>query len=284
MQDLLTLNDYYANYTAGLLKKNDLECAILSAVREDVNRFGLSGWSKDDYDDYISSLYPRMSRAIDTYREAGSSFETYIGTMVRLTAREYRSRQVRSYMEETAAWIIQLPELYACESEPAYNEPIAEEPESPIKLNNPRQLLILILKCYNHVSPEFLEKVSPSLGMEPETLIKMINQLKEQREKYDAELVTMREKINNQFYRCILFEKKLKVLSADNPTAQRLQNQLERGRIRLSNMRRRFARKRINPPNRQIAKLLGLSKSTVDAVLYKLKTKNKTLLKTLDQN
>jgi hypothetical protein len=199
MQDLLSLNDYYANYAAGLLKKQEFESLIINTVRQDVHRFGISGWSREDYDDYISSIYPRISRAIDAYQETGSSFESYIGTLVRLTAREYRSRQISSYMEETAAWITQIPEMYAYETEPSYNDRVTEETDNPAPSKNPRQLLILILKCCSHVSAEFLEKVSPSVGMEPEALGKMIIQLKEQREKRETEVIALRERINRHF-------------------------------------------------------------------------------------
>jgi RNA polymerase sigma factor (sigma-70 family) len=272
MQDLLSLNDHYANYAAGLLRKQEFESHIVNTVRQNVHHFGISGWSREDYDDYISSIYPRISRAIDVYQESGSSFESYIGTLIRLTAREYRARQIRNYMEETAAWITQLPEMYAYDTEPTYNDRITEEIKNPVLSKNPRQLLILILKCCSHVSAEFLEKISPSVGMAPEALGKMIMQLKEQREKRETEVVTLREKINRYFYNCILCEKKLKVLTADSVNAQRVKRQLEQKRTKLASTRKLLARKRLDPSNHQIAKILGLSKGTVDSVLYKLKT------------
>jgi DNA-directed RNA polymerase specialized sigma24 family protein len=273
MQNLLSLNEQYANYAAGLLEKKDFESIIIKIIRQDVHRFGISGWSREDYDDYVSSIYPRISRAIDVYQESGSSFESYIGTLVRLTAKEYRSRQLLGYMEETAAWITQLPEMYAHEAEALYNDHMTEETEGPVQLKNPRQLLILVLKCCNHVSTEFLEKVSPSVGVEPEALGKMITQLKEQREKREAEVMALRERINRHFYQCILFEKRLKVLAEGSIAAQRMKKQLAQKRAKLTNTRKQLAKKRLDPSNYQIAKLLGLSKGTVDTVLYKLKTR-----------
>lgn len=285
MQNLLTndavsnksgsLNDLYANYKKGLLKKDDFEASVLNTVRSDIHRFGMSGWSKYDYDDYISSIYDHISRAIGVYQEVGSSFETYISAIVRLTAKEYRSRQIRNYVEETAAWITQLPDLYACESEEVYNEQIneylGEETKKPVQLHNPRQLLILILKCCTHVTRDFLEKISPSVGIAPEALCAMVDQLKEQRQKYELDILKLRERINRQFYRCILFEKNLKELSRDSIATQRTKRRLEQERGRLVNTRNRLARKRLDPSNTQIAQILGLSKGTVDTVLYKLK-------------
>ena len=274
MQNSFSLNDLYTRYAAGLLKKKEFEGAIFKSIQENVRRFGLVGWNKEDSDDYISSLYQRISQAISAYQETGSSFETYIGAMVRLTAKEFRSRQMRGYLEEDAAWLTQLPDIYACESELEYHDHITPETEAPIKLNNPRQLLILILKCCSHVSTDFMEKVSPQLGIEAKVLGEMIDYLKEQRKKREMEIATLREKINRQFYHCILLEKKLQVITGDSAVAQRLKNQLEQGRDKLSKIRKRLTRRRIDPSNFQIAKLLGISKGTVDSVLYNLRRRN----------
>jgi DNA-directed RNA polymerase specialized sigma24 family protein len=271
MHSLFTLNDLYADYAAGLMNKKDFEGSIFKTIRENVHCFGLVGWNREDSDDYISSLYPRISRAIDAYQETGSSFESYIGAMIRLTAREYRSRQLRGYCEETAAWIAHLPELYVCENEIEYDEQIAAGAEGSMILKTPRQLLILILKCSNHVSVSLLEKIAPKLGLEPEVLNEMIDRLKQMHEKRTMDIAFLREKINSQFYRCILYEKKLQTLMPDSVAAQRLRKSLKAGRNRLERTRKKLARSRIDPSNSQIAQLLGISKGTVDSVLYNLR-------------
>jgi DNA-directed RNA polymerase specialized sigma24 family protein len=271
MQISFTLNNLYADYMAGLLNKKDFEASIFKTIKENVHCFGLVGWNREDSDDYISSLYPRISRAIDAYQEAGSSFETYIGSMVRLTAKEYRSRQLHGYYEETAAWIAHLPEMYVCENEIEYDEQIAAGTEASMIVKTPRQLLILILKCSNHVSADLLEKIAPRLGLEPDELNEMIDRLKQMHEKRTMDIATLHEKMNSRFYRCILYEKKLQTLMPDSAPAQRLRKKLKTGRNRLERTRRRLAHSRIDPSNSQIAQLLGLSKGTVDSVLYNLR-------------
>jgi DNA-directed RNA polymerase specialized sigma24 family protein len=270
MQNSFSLNELYVRYTDGLLKKKELEGEIFKSIQENINRYGLVGWTKQDSDDYLSSLYLRISRAINTYQETGSSFETYINSMVRLTAKEYRSRQIRSYLEENAVWITQLPDMYVCENDVEYNDHAAET-KPPEKFKNPRQLLILLLKCSNHVTSDFLERISPRLGIEPESLSTLINHLKRQREKREMEITLLREKINLQFYRCILLEKRLRLMAENSVGAQRLRKKLEQGRNRLIRIRKQIAYKRFDPSNAQIAKLLGISKGTVDSVLYNLR-------------
>jgi DNA-binding MarR family transcriptional regulator len=273
MHHSYALNDLYAKYTAGLLEKKEFEGAIFKKVRDNVHRLGTAGWNREDSDDFLSWLYLRISRAINTYQEIGSSFETYITNLVHLSAKEYRARQIRGYFQETAAWIAHIPEMYVCDHEAEYQEQGAEETESRFNIKNPRQLLILILKCSSHVSPDFLEKISSQLGMDSHTLSQMIDRLKEQREKRDRDILLMRERVNRQFYRCILFEKKLQSAEEGSIIAERLKKKLEQGRDRLLKMRNRLLRTRLDPSNMQIARLLGVSKGTVDSVLYNLKTR-----------
>jgi len=271
-------------YAAGLLKKGSFEVAIFRIIKKNMRHLGLTGWNREERDDFISSLYPRISRAIDKYRETGSTFEIYINTLVRLTAKEYCMNAARNYVKETAAWLAQVPNMYVSEDETEYDDYSGAETENadkPVKLKNPRQLLILILKCCNYVTEDFLEKVSPQLGIKPETLNTMIDRLKKQREERITEFSLMREKAGNQLYRIIFYQKELEALAEDTVITQRLKKRLEHGRIRLKRMRRRIARVRLDPTNLQIAKLLGLSKSTVDNVLYILRSRAESLEKAL---
>ena len=97
------------------------------------------------------------------------------------------------------------------------------------------------------------------------------------------EFSLMRERAGNQLYRCIFYQKELEALTENNIIAQRLKKRLEHGRIRLKRMRRRMARARLDPSNLQIAKLLGLSKSTVDTVLFNLRERAKQPVEVLQE-
>jgi DNA-directed RNA polymerase specialized sigma24 family protein len=277
MQKTQSLNDLYADYAVGLLEKRKFEGLIFRAIQKDIRSLCLPGWDREDYDDYTSWVFPRVSRAIDAYREVGSSFEAYIGTMIRLAAREYRLRQTHKSITESAAWMAHAPDLYACESIPEYDElvTLGKKEASPISAlpRNPKQLLILVLKCCSHVSDDFLERVSPRLGIRPETLNGMIARLRERRVKREQEIQLLRERANSQLCRCIVHEKNLRSMVEDSITAQRLKERLERGRNRLAKIRKRLARLRPDPSNLQIAEVLGISKGAVDSALYSLKAR-----------
>jgi RNA polymerase sigma factor (sigma-70 family) len=267
MRNTIPLNGLFADYSAGLIEKRKLEGEILKSIKEDV--LHLNNWDREDNDDFLSWLYPRVSQAIGTYRETGASFETYISSMVRMTAKEFRSTKFRNYLTESAAWMSVFPEMYAFEEPPEYA--LTEEKTMPLT-STPRQLLILLLKCCFYVSGDFIEKAAPRLGVRPEELSNMVFLLKSLREKREKRNALLQEKANYQFCRCMYYEKRLKDLPENCIAAQRIRDRLKRGWDRLVNLRKRIARRLPDPSNRQIAKILGLSKGTVDSVLFRLKS------------
>jgi DNA-directed RNA polymerase specialized sigma24 family protein len=270
MQTTESLNDLYTDFSAGLLDMQQFEGAIFRVIQRDIRCHGLPGVGRDDGDDYISWLYPRIKRAIATYRENGSSFETYIGAMIRLTAIEYRSRQARVYAAEAASWITQMPDMYAREHEPQYGD-IAVDTEKPVPIKKSRQHLILVLKCCNYVSEDFLERIVPALGIEPEVLRNMVNRLKKMREKREKEIQRLQESVNFQFFRNIFYERCLRSIPDDSVAARHLKELHERGRTRLKKKRKLLASQRSDPSNKQIADVLGIAKVTVDSALHYLK-------------
>ena len=271
MNKTKSLNDLYRDFSAGKLKKKEFPAVIFTYVKENMRR--PYGWDTEDYNDYLSWLYPRICSSINSYKEKGSSFENYILSMLKMSQREFRSNQKKTSVEETAAWMTQITDFYVSEQEPVYNDTFAEENNKVKKIRNRRQLLILILKCCAHVSLDFLEKISPILGIEYEELKKMINTLRKKQRKRNVYVAELKEKINTQFFRCILYENKLKDVATETITAAKLRELLERGRERLDKMRKRLEKAHTGPSNKQIAKLLGVTKGTVDSTMYNIKNK-----------
>ena len=285
MQETFSLNDLYIRYTDGLIEKKQFEAMIFIVIDKDLHRFKLNRWRKEDVDDYLSWLYPRISRAIDSYKDIGSSFEAYIGALVRFAAKEYRSRQADNNVAEYAAWTAHAPECYTGEEEPDYtNDDTAcpkTQTEPPVK--NPRQLLALVLKCYSYVSDDLLNRLYPRLGIEKEQLQQLINRLRELRAGRDRKIERLRESVNCQFYRCIVYEKRLLSMPENSALAERMKQRLEKARIRLAAMRKRLSKMRPSASNAQVAELLGVTKGSIDATLHVLKNRwnndlNKTIL------
>jgi RNA polymerase sigma factor (sigma-70 family) len=283
MRKNLPLNELFRQYAWGELEKKQFEGLIFEFILENHRSFRLYDWDKEDYIDYVCWLYPRLSRAIDNYRETGASFEAYIASMVRWSAREYRSRQADHHITEYAAWTLRSSELMVHNSEPEYPMPESTTPpqadgvwtlrneSSQQTVINPRQILFLLLKSYYFVSDDFLDRIAPRMGMEKEKLASMVNRLRELRIDREEEIRCLRERIHCQFYRCITFEKRLNAAPESSAHYAKMKSRLERARIRLTAMRKRLAGIRTDATNRQIAEVLGVPKGTVDSNLHALK-------------
>ncbi|MDR0622873.1 MAG: hypothetical protein LBG10_00390 [Treponema sp.] len=269
MRKLLSLNDLFRQYTWGNLEKKQFEGLIFECILENYQCFHLYDWDRDDYVDYLCWLYPRMSRAIDNYRETGSTFEAYIFAMVRWSAREYRSRLADHHVTEHTAWMLHSSELPVHDIEPEYLPP---EPGQKT-VANPRQILLLLLKSYYFVSEDFLGRAAPCLGMDKKQLSDMIHKLRELRIKREEEIRSLQERIHCQFYRCIIFEKRLNAVPENSAHYIKMKARLTRARNRLEAMRKRLTGIRLDATNRQIAEVLGIPKGTVDSNLSALKNR-----------
>jgi hypothetical protein len=268
-----------------LLEKKQFEGMIFETILEERRRFNLHRWRDEDCGDFMSWVYPRLSKAIDSYRDTGASFETYIGAVVRWSAKEYRARMADTNMAEYTSWTVRFPDEYVCQAEPEYLEaalPVQTEaawqgPEPSAtglrQKKNPRQLLFLILKCYRYVSDDFLDRIAPRMGIETEYLKNMVDKMRALRLKRDEELRCLRERIHCQFYRCIVYEKRLAATPDNSALCLKMLARLQRARLRLEAMRKRLAGIRPDATNRQIAEITGISKGTVDASLHALKSR-----------
>jgi len=281
MQNTGSINCLYNDYAAGLIDKKRFEGIIFKMIYE--NYSSLTKLGREDFDEFISWLYPRVSRAVDNYQDTGTSFEVYMDNLIHMAAKEYRWSRIRDYNTETAALITQIPDIYACESDAGYyasglnlRKPVSVPPVCVGKrktVRNSRQVLTLVLKCCRYVSDDFLERIAPRLGMKPEALRAMFERLNENRQKREASFERLRKLANLEFCRCVFYERGLPTLK-DNPIAfRRMEMLLERHRARLCRTRAKLAKTPLEPSNAKIAEVLGVTKGTVDAALHTLKVK-----------
>ncbi|MDR0486747.1 MAG: hypothetical protein LBG91_00720 [Treponema sp.] len=279
-----SINDLYTQFVNGVIERTEFEGLVFQKLVKNQTKYNFGHWNRDEYEDFISWFYPRLHNVIDTYRETGASFEVYIGSVIRLSAREYRMRVTNNNITEYAAWSVRVPELYAHEEPPAYMRDDEANEEAEIAASqiavihnkgrkNPRQILALILKCYYYVSDDFLDKIAPIAGIDRENLKQMIDKLRTVRLRRDNEIFSMRERIYCQFYRCIIYEKRLSLMPENSPAAVKMKLRLEKARRRLETMRKRLSGIRSDPTNRQVAEVIGISKGAVDASLYSLKAR-----------
>ena len=283
--ELISLNKIYSEFLDGSLRQDVFEGLIYQHLSIDQFKLNFSHWDRDEYDDFVSWIYPRIRKSVNAYIDVGASFDAFLSTVFRMAAKEYRTVITNKGITEYAAWSVRVPEMYAYEESPAYLcETGGEKPELSLsafanlckikrRKKSPKQLLILVLKCYFYISDDFLERVSPILEIDSGELKQMVERIKLIRRKHDDLVYDMRERIYCQFYRCIIYEKKLSLIIENSTKEIKLKEKLANARKRLEKMRLRLTRVRTDATNREVASVMGISKGSVDSNLYILKNK-----------
>ena len=272
------LNILFSQYTNGSITRSDFEGGIYQYLAKNQDKTNFCHWKRDEYEDFLSWFYQRLHKAIDSYRDTGSSFEAFIGTVMRMAAKEYRLRVITKSVTEYSAWSAHLPELYVNEETQVYSYEKKDNAISQfiIEYNgrkNPKQLLALLLKCYYHVSDDFVDRIAGHIGIDREKLKEMIDKLRLMRQKRDDSIYYMRERIYCQYYRCIVYEKRLSYIPENTNAHNKLKLRLVKARNRLEKMRKRIASIRTEATNREVAEVIGVSKGSIDSSLYNLKVK-----------
>jgi hypothetical protein len=259
-----SLNSLYLEYSEERISKKEFEEKIFQCILGHYDYFGFIEWSREQCIDFLGWFYPRLSRSIETYQEAGSSFDTYISTTIHWSMKEYLVKEMRRRTLEYCCWkaIAENSEVHS--GEPDY----PEVKTSRKRTDNPRQLLMLLLKSYYFISEDYLTRIAPSLGIEKDKLSGILKAIQEQRVFHDEKVRSLKEHIHSQYYRCISYEKQLSLIDISTPYYERMKERLYQARGRLERMRKRLAGIKLAPSNQQIANVLGIPKGTVDSTLH----------------
>jgi len=293
------INDIYSEYISNDISRAELEGLIHNYLFYNQEKTCLNHWEREEYEDYLSWFYPRLHKAIDSYRDIGASFEAFIAKFLLISSKEYRINTTSKSITEYSVWSAQVPDMYLYEEPSQYKTPAAnsggyinkkiEEVITSLVIDkkgrkNTRRLLALILKCYHYVSEDLAERIAPKLGIETGELLDMLKKLSSLRQKRDDKIYKMKERTHSQFLRCLIYEKKLSLLKENETAYNELEIRLIKARIRLEKMRKRLTSTRTEATNKPIAEIIGISKGTVDASLYRLKAKWELMAKNAKLN
>ena len=273
-----TLNELYSEFMTGELDRSRLEGLIYRYLVYNQGKTNISHWKRDEYEDFISWFYPRLKMAIDSYRETGSSFEAFMSKYLLISSKEYHVRTTTNSVIEYSAWLARIPEMYAHEEPPVYIHKNAGKVITQLVIDkkgrrNSRRILALVLKCYYYISDDFAEKIAPMIGITAKELAEMLSKIRETRKIRDDKIYCIKERIYRQFYRCIIYDKRLTLLKENTAAFKKLELRLQKARSRLEKMRKNITSIRTEATNKQIAEVMGTTKGTVDASLSRLKMK-----------
>ncbi|AEF81304.1 hypothetical protein [Leadbettera azotonutricia] len=274
MRDTVSLSVLQQQYRLGRLSKKELEGIIFQYLIDNFEYYHVFDGNQERWVDFLSWLYPRLSRAVDSYRDKGSSFDAYINAVVQWGSREYRMKEADHSATEYACWRARAEEMALHDTEPEYGGMATETLLSPEEFSD-RQILILFLKSYYFVSDDFLGKVAKFLAMEKQELKTLVEELRILRDKREKAIAKLKDNVHSQYYRCLTFQKKLLTISPESNCYEKLQNRFERAHAHFISMQKRLAGARLDASNRQIAKVLHIPKGTVDSILYTIREKAK---------
>jgi hypothetical protein len=280
------INKLYSNYSKGKINRGAFEGGIYDFFTFNKEKTCLCHWTLDEYEDYLSWFYPRLRKAVDAYIDIGSSFEAFLNKYILTSSKEYRTSITNKKLTEYSTWSARVPDMYVYENPPEYLHENADTQERITRLvteqsgrKNPRRLLALILKCYYYVSDDFADSIAQKIGVDKRELALMIKKMRGMRQKRDDKIYLMKERLYCQYYRCLVYEKKLELAKDNENFPVKLKLKAEKSRRRLENMRKRLLAIRVEATNRQVAEVIGVKKGTVDSSLYTLKNKWKKMSK-----
>lgn len=280
-----SLTELQTEYASGKLDRKLLEGMIFQYLLDNYEKYRLFNGNRDKWIDFIGWFYPRMSRAVDLYRDTGSTFDAYISAILKWASKEYKAKEAEHKTTELACWKARAEEMELCSPEPDYYTDLCGGPDDgelwtsrtktriffPLMNMSKRQILILLLKSYYFIDQNLLNKVSKTVGMGINELQAMIDKLHEIRAKKEDYIHTSRERIHSQYYRCLAFQQRLATALPGTARYQKLINYTERAKLKYKTMKKRFGKIHIDATNQQIADVLNIPKGTVDSALHYLK-------------
>jgi len=264
--------DLYKQYIAGNLPKKDLIGRLFQYLLNNYDRYRLFDGNLDRWNEYLSWLYPRLVRAVDTYREKGASFDAYINGMVHCASKEYRCREADHHITEYVCWRAKMEEMILCDNESEYE--YRKDVSIPVSIPpdiKPRQILLLLLKSYYFVSGEMVKHVAPLVGMESGVISAMLDEIRKMRSAREDAIHRFRDQVYSQHYRCLANQKRMSNAMPGTDYYEKMKGYFERAEQRFHTMKKRLTGMRLEPSNRMIAEVMGIPKGTVDSGLAAVK-------------
>ena len=271
MENIKFLSDLYQLYVLKNLAKKDFEGLIFQYLLDNYEHFRVFNENQERWGDFLSWLYPRLTKSIDLYRDLGSSFDAYINGLVHSAAKEYRFREKDHSLTEYICWRARAEEMLLFESEPEYTENV-KRVSLPGDVN-PRQVLLLLLKSYSFVSDEYVSRVAKTIGMEAGAIQKMIWELRNKRSDKEFQISSLRDRLHCQHYRCLAYQKRMTYAQNGTVYYEKMKGRFERAKKRYNAMKKRLCGMRMAASNRMIAEVLGVPRGTVDSSLSAIKNR-----------
>jgi hypothetical protein len=232
------------------------------------------GWDEDACGEFYVFIHPRIIRLLDRFRDQGKPFESYLWAVLNWQLRNFARDRNRDERRWKVSLRIEPGALVSLDNEECH-EPLCASAELARCIRSSadrRNFLFLVLKCSRLIDGERAPALARIAGVTTETLLGLVTTLRDMRAVRESRYEMFCGRRNKAFAAIRLLETELRdeVDPAQRATRERA---LARMRRRMSSSMQRMARVGLAPTNREISRVLGVPKGTVDSGLYWLKRK-----------
>ncbi|MBN1696706.1 MAG: hypothetical protein JW881_04270 [Spirochaetales bacterium] len=244
--------------------------------------------SRDDCADFFLYVFPKIHSMITTYRDQGKPFEYYFNSVLHWKLKSFlRAKQSRQNDPDPVIDDHQWGQeagRQSCKTILSLfteNSRIAGvfhiDKNGRIKKKSARkQMLFIILKHAKDISPEDADHIAHITGYNARWIFWAAYTLNESLTSNLRRHAFLRERQNNTFFRISCLEERLRY-EVNHENRLRIKQKVAVLRFRMNNTMKRMSRIRLYPSNKDMAKVLGFSKGTIDSSISSLKTRLKKL-------
>lgn len=251
-------------------------------------------FSEDESSDFYAFFFPRIRKMIFAYREMGSSFRSYLYTVMRLQVRVFlrERRNISSNWsfhknQDTARIIRDFTPFLTFQPEGFCDLSFVNffelDAEGKIKDSvTRRHFFYYLLKSWYMIPDEDLSELSRLLGVPIERIVELRKRIADYMSRHDERKRTFRNRRNRAYYKLILLEQKLET-AIEPDEIKRVKERIERLKQTIRASQNRLARINPSPPNWFVGRLLGIPKGTVDSALFSFRHKIDNMSKEMEK-
>jgi len=237
------------------------------------------GWDEDACGDFYVFIHPRLIRLLHRFRDQGRPFESYLWAVLNWQLRNF----ARDRRRDERRWQVSLRvDPGALVSRAEYPADGAADLENLTASSafapclrstaDRRNFLFLVLKCSRLLDPERAPSLARLAGVTTQRLLSLASALRDLRGPREARQEIFRGRRNACYAAIRVLETEI-ASETDPEKLASLQERLRRMRRRMRVAMDHMSRVALAPTNREIGRVLGVPKGTVDSGLFWLKRK-----------
>lgn len=235
-------------------------------------------WSEDESCEFLLYFYPKINTLIKRFSFDGSSFEAYLRVTLKYQMQTYLKKkyslekkekfanyqEVCDWQDESFGWVGEESGEISTEAKTLLG---IDENGRIEKAKNKKRLLYLAFKGAAHISDQHLDKIVNLTGCDKAWFIDCLDQVRQTICHLEAKHKLLRAKTQEAFFKIHNLEEKI-ADSDENNEKLDLEKKLQKQRNYMRKLQENLRKASLAPSHRDIARITGLPKGSVDSGLY----------------